>query len=67
MRIGDNYLFIYSESEDEEVLCIPLSRTRFATKWCVFDFHVDEDGVACVLEYGELRKFPRVPETLEVQ
>ena len=67
VRIRDNHLFIYSESEDEEVMCIPLSRTRFATKWCVFDFHLDEDGVASVLEYGELRKFPRVPGTLEAK
>jgi len=52
-----------SEEElSEEMVCTPITNTRFTTKMGIFDFHTDREGVATILEYGELQKFPRVTE-----
>ncbi len=58
VQVREDKLYIYSEEADEEMLCTPISSTRFTTKMGVFDFHVDADGEATALEYGELRVFP---------
>lgn len=44
-------------------MLVPVSSTRYSTKMGVFDFLMAVDGVVHTLEYGELRKFPRVIET----
>src|SRR5260221_12359270 len=61
VRVQDDQLCIYSEEEHAEMKCLPLNDTRFACKWGVFDFQRDEQGIVSILEFGELRKFPRVP------
>ena len=60
VRVRDTQLYIYSEETDEEMLCIPISSTRFTTKMGVFDFHVDANGKATALEFGELRVYPLI-------
>ena len=63
VRLENEKLFIYSEEIDEEMVCIPINETRSCTKIGVFDFLIGGKTTdVYALEYGELRKFPRVSE-----
>ncbi|HEY6541376.1 MAG TPA: hypothetical protein VIZ18_10580, partial [Ktedonobacteraceae bacterium] len=63
VRFRNGNLFIYSEENDEEMVCTPINETRYSTTMGIFDFLIDKDTTdAYALEYGELRKFPRALE-----
>lgn len=60
VHMRESHLAISSEDLGEEIVCTSITTTRFTTKIGIFDFHLDREGIAAVLEYGELQKFPRV-------
>ncbi|HEY6407802.1 MAG TPA: hypothetical protein VIY29_10080 [Ktedonobacteraceae bacterium] len=62
VHMRESHLCISSEELNEEMVCTAITSTRFTTKLGVFDFHTDGEGIATILEYGELQKFPRVTE-----
>ncbi|MDQ2907295.1 MAG: hypothetical protein M3Y81_27625 [Chloroflexota bacterium] len=51
---------LYAHEENKRVICVALSRTRFACEWGLLDFHIAEDGAVPSFTFGETFTFARV-------
>jgi hypothetical protein len=53
VRVHDGGLWIHSRTDDEQVACVPIDESRFACRWGVVAFQV-EDGAAVSLKAGQV-------------
>jgi CubicO group peptidase (beta-lactamase class C family) len=53
-RVQGEQLWVYSEEVDQEMPCVPLSNTCFASDIGLIEFHVAADGTAPSLKLGKV-------------